>query len=109
METNATDWSLIDRYNRLKNRILKRLGRGSDGELQYKHDIEGIAIAVAMHVGRTSTKVKGRGQGLPKYEEVLNCCSDGELVIRSGFGWYEKKTIESILTVSTTRICRALL
>lgn len=53
---------------------------------------DGVAIRMAMKVGKTQTNEETRGKGLHAMEEAVNLCDDGELAIFSRCGEYRKTT-----------------
>jgi hypothetical protein len=87
----SSDWKFYENYKRQFNKMIARLK--ADGSQNENSNIceDGQSLAAAMTVGRTSTGVKGRGRGLPCYQDAVNSCIEGELIIRSGYGWYKKK------------------
>lgn len=79
-------WS---QYDRLKRGW--RLMFGGDPELEVNGSRDGTAIALAMVVGRSSTKQDHRGRGLPFMESLLDLCVDGSISIYSRRGSYHRK------------------
>jgi hypothetical protein len=53
---------------------------------------DGVAIRMAMKVGKTQTNEETRGKGLHAMEEAVNLCDDGDLAIFSRCGEYRKIT-----------------
>ncbi|SFM10034.1 hypothetical protein [Methylobacterium pseudosasicola] len=51
---------------------------------------DGMAIRVAMAVGKSSTGYSHRGRGLPAMESVIDLCLDGSLTIYSRCGEYRR-------------------
>ena len=68
----------------------RRLFRSMPNEEDTSRD--GMTIALAMAVGRSSTNEGYRGRGLPRIEAAIDSCRQGRLTIYSRCGTYVRET-----------------
>jgi len=78
-----------DRYPAVQ-RVFRFLGQEAPDPKDSSRD--GTAIAAAMAVGKTSTKLPNRGKGLAQIESVTQFCQESKIRIYSRCGSYEKTT-----------------
>lgn len=79
-------WRLFPAFSRKWTRLFSS---APDSETTSR---DGVAIRLAMKVGKTQTNEATRGKGLHAIEAAVNLCADGELAIYSRCGEYRKET-----------------